>query len=125
MKTHFLDHYCALPDEIREIGLLVRQSFIHRSTLAAGNAGTNVDLRFGDITKIPWYHQPEDDLFPSASAMLAELYRRDFCGIVVDRKVADKLILTCRYTAILMASILKNKKYSCSSPSWSCAVFSI
>lgn len=98
-----------LPSDIQEIGELVRASLIHRSTLATGNTGTNADLRFGDMKQVPWYRQPEDDVFTTAAAMLAELYRRDMRGLVADRKVEDKLVLTCRYTAILMASILKAK----------------
>jgi hypothetical protein len=61
------------------------------------------------MKKVPWHRQAEDDKFPTASAMLTELYRRDPRGIVSDRKEEDKLILTCRYIAILMASILKSK----------------
>lgn len=125
METKVLEHYSQfdlfshpgayrdqlqmLPDDIRELGLLVRKNLIHRTTLAAGNTGTNQDLRFGDMTLMPWYRQPEDDIFQTAAAMLAELYRRDARGIVADRKVEDKLVLTCRYTAILTACIIKCK----------------
>ncbi len=98
-----------LPDDIREIGLLVRKQIIHRSTLEHGNTGSNKDLRYGDMTKVPWYRGCEDDLFPTASAMLAELFRRDKRGLVLDRATEDKLILTCRFTAILVVSILKAK----------------
>jgi len=98
-----------LPNDIREIGLLVRKSLIHRTTLAAGNTSTNKDLRFGDMNQVPWWRQSEDDIFPTAAAMLAELYHRNQRGFVLDRNPADKLILTCRATAVLMASILKSK----------------
>ena len=98
-----------LPDDVQEIGLLVRKNFIHRTTLAAGNVGTNTDLKFGDMTKVPWWRQPEDDILVTASAMLAELYRRDKRGFVNDREPKDKLVLTCRFVAIMMASILKSK----------------
>lgn len=98
-----------LPDDIREIGLLIRKNFIHRTTLAAGNIGNNSDLRFGDMTKVPWWRQPEDDNLPTAAAMLAELYRRDERGLVPDRAVENKLVLTCRFVAILLAAILKSK----------------
>ncbi len=98
-----------LPDHIREIGLLVRKNIIHRTTLAAGNISSNADLRFGDMTKVPWWRQPEDDILPTAAAMLAELYRRDGRGFVSDRSEENKLVLTCRYVSILMASILKSK----------------
>jgi len=98
-----------LPSDVRELGLLVRKQLIHRTTLAYGNTGTNADLRFGDMMKVPWWRQPEDDVLVTVAAMLAELYRRDERGFVFDRKVEDKLVLTCRYVAILMASILKSK----------------
>lgn len=98
-----------LPNDVREIGLLVRKNFIHRTTLAAGNTGTNADLKFGDMTKVPWWRQPEDDILVTAAAMLAELYRRDKRGFVNDREPKDKLVLTCRFVAIIMASILKSK----------------
>lgn len=102
-----------LPNDIREIGILVRKNIIHRSTLAMGNVGTNSDLRFGDMTKVPWYRQPEDDVLMTAGAMLTELYRRDERGFVMDRAEKDKLVLTCRYVAILIASILKSKGIPC------------
>jgi hypothetical protein len=98
-----------LPGDIREIGLLVRKNVIHRSTLAQGNVGTNADMRFGDMTRVPWWRQPEDDILPTAGAMLTELYRRDERGFITDRAEANKLVLTCRFVSILMASILKSK----------------
>lgn len=105
----YKDLLSALPDDVREIGLLVRQNFVHRTTLAWGNTKTNSDLRFGDMNEMPWWRQPEDDNLATAAAMLAELYRRDDRGLTNDRAVADKLVLTCRYVAILMASTLKSK----------------
>ena len=98
-----------LPDDIREIGSLVRQQLIHRSSLANGNTGANADLKYGDMTKVPWYRQPEDDIFATVAAMMSELYRRDPKGIHLSRKPEDKLILTCRHLALLIASILKSK----------------
>jgi len=126
METRILEHYLQfgtytnpglyldvlrrdLPDDVRQIGLRVRKSLIHRTTLAAGNTGTNADLKYGDMTLVPWYRQPEDDVLATAAAMLAELYRRDERGLVLDREPANKLVVTCRFAAILMASILKSK----------------
>ncbi|MFA6888512.1 MAG: hypothetical protein WC254_03375 [Candidatus Woesearchaeota archaeon] len=102
-----------LPLNIKKIGDLVRGNIIHRSTLADGNTGTNVDKKFGDMTQVPWYRQPEDDILVTASAMLAELYRRDKRGFVKTRKEKDKLVLTCRFVSILVASILKSKGIPC------------
>ncbi len=98
-----------LPDDVRKFGLLVRKQLIHRTTLKNGNTGSNKDLRYGDMTKVPWYRQAEDDILPTVSAMLAELYRRDKRGFTAGRHEKDKLILTCRFVSILIASILKSK----------------
>lgn len=98
-----------LPDNIKDIGLIVRKSIIHRITLRNRNTGSNKDLRYGDITKVPWYRQAEDDVFPTVSAMLSELYRRDNKGLVLERDPENKLILTCRFVSILMVSLLKIK----------------
>ncbi len=103
------DYLKTLPDDVRELGLLLRKNFIHRTTLAAGNVGTNADLKYGDMTKVPWYRQAEDDNLATTAAMLAEFFRRDQNGLTMDRKVEDKVVLTCRYVSILMASILKAK----------------
>lgn len=102
-----------LPDDIKEIGRIVRSSLIHRTILADGNIGTNADKKYGDMTKIPWYQQCQDDYLVTVSSMLTELYRKDERGLINDRKETDKLILTCRSTAILMASILKTKGIAC------------
>ncbi len=105
----YQDSLKKLPDDVRQIGELVRKNFLHRTTLRDGNFGTNADLKFGDMKKMPWWRQPEDDILVTAAAMLAELYRRDERGFVTDRQPKDKLVLTCRYVAIMMASILKSK----------------
>jgi len=102
-----------LPDDIKEIGRIVRSSLIHRTTLRDGNTGTNADKKYGDMTKIPWHQQCQDDYLVTASAMLAELFRKDSRGLLKDRKEIDKPILTCRFIAVLMASILKTKGIPC------------
>lgn len=99
----------SLPNNVEEIGLLVRKQIIHRMTLKNGNTGSNADLRYGDTTKVPWYRQPEDDVFVTVSAMLSELFKRDPRGLVLDRSAENKLVLTCRSISILMASLLKIK----------------
>jgi transglutaminase-like putative cysteine protease len=45
--------------------------------------------------------------------MLAELYRRDKKGFHHKRAESDKIILTCRYVSVLVASILKTKGIPC------------
>ncbi len=129
MQKKLLDHYLeyglftypglyegylqTLQGDVRELGLLLRRNFLHRTTLDAGNVGTNADLKYGDMTKVPWYRQAEDDNLTTTAAMLTELFRRDSQGLTLGRKVEDKIVLTCRHIAILMASILKAKGIPC------------
>lgn len=98
-----------LPADIAATGRLVKQQIIHKMTLAASRQGTATDPAYGDIGQVPWYRQGEDDYFPTAAAMLAELYHRDPRGFVPDRAPQHKLILTCRFVAVLMATILKSR----------------
>lgn len=109
----YKDLFKNIPAKIEEIGFLVRKQVIHRNTLKNGNTGSNTDMRYGDMTKVPWYRQCEDDIFPTAVAMLAELYRRDKRGLVSDRATENKLVVTCRFISILIASILKSKGIPC------------
>lgn len=126
MKKAILDHYLQfsqytypglyaaklkkeLPSDIEEIGLLVRNQLTHRKVLENGRLGVDIPEVYGDMTKVPWYRQPEDDIFVTAASMLAELYRRDKKGFHHGRAEADRIILTCRYVSVLVASILKTK----------------
>jgi len=103
-----------LPNDIKELGNLVCHQVIHRVTLKDGNTKANKDLRYGDMDKFPWHRlRCEDDVLPTAVSMIAELLRLDDKGFKKDRKVEDKIVVTCRYMAILMASILKSKGIPC------------
>lgn len=102
-----------LPNDIKKIGNLVRASFIHGTTLRDGNTGTNSDKKYGDMTKIPWWQQKQDDYLVTVSAILAELYKKDKKGFSLNKKETDKLIITCRFVAITMAAILKSKNIPC------------
>ncbi len=98
-----------LPDNVEEIGYLMRTNTVHPTTLRDGNTGSNADKRFGDMTIMPWFRQREDDMLPTAAAMLAELYRRCEHGFVTPKPVEQKLVVSCRHVALLMAAILKAK----------------
>ena len=99
----------ALPNDVREIGKLIRNSLTHRLLLENHRKGEEIPEQYGDMTKVPWYRQPEDDIYITAAAMLSELYRRDKKGLHHKRKEEDRLILTCRYVSVLYASLLKLK----------------
>ncbi|MEI6463063.1 MAG: transglutaminase domain-containing protein [bacterium] len=101
------------PDEIPEIGRLLHKQIIHPNVVKNGNTGTNADMRYGDISKIPWYKEKQDATLTTVSSILAELVRLDDRGFVYDRNEDNKLILSCRSISILVASILKLKGIPC------------
>lgn len=130
MDKRILDHYLTfstftnpgcykellknLPDNVKELGNLISHQIIHRITLKEGNTRANRDLRYGDMERYPWHRlRCEDDVLPTAVSMIAELLRLDSRGFLADRKVENKIVVTCRFVAVLMASILKSKGIPC------------
>lgn len=103
-----------LPDDIRSLGDVINHQIIHRVTLKEGNTNANKDKRYGDMNEFPWHRLVcDDDILPNVVSMVAELLRLDSRGFQLDRKVENKIVVTCRYNAILMASILKSKGIPC------------
>ena len=98
-----------LPHDTRKLGGLVRKNLIQKHILQIHNTQSNSDLRYGDMAKVPWHRVGEDDVLTTASSMIAELFRRDPRGIVLDRTEENGLVVSCRNVALLMASILKSK----------------
>lgn len=112
----YAEYFRSLPDSPRELGDLISHQIIHRVTLAEGNKNANFDLRYGDMNRWPWYRSPcEDDIYLTAPAMAAGLFRLDERGFVPDRAVEHKLVLTCRFVSVLVSSIYKAKGVPCRS----------
>jgi hypothetical protein len=104
----------SLPDDITEMGMLVTYQVIHRVILQNGNTGRHADTRYGNMNEYPWYRlRCDDDVLVTSAAMLAELMRLDSRGFIKDRTIEKKIVVTCRYVAILIASILKTKGIPC------------
>lgn len=110
----YRDFLQQLPNDITELGNLISHQIIHRVTLKQGNTKANHDQRYGDMEQFPWHRlRCDDDILTTAVSMIAELLRMDDRGFRPDRKVENKIVVTCRYVAILMASILKSKGVPC------------
>lgn len=106
----YFDYFRTLPDDVSVLGRLVCAQVIHRVTLKEGNTNANANLLYGDMNCYPWYRMRcEDDVFLTAAALAAELFRLDERGFVADRKAENKLVVTCRYVSVLMSAILKAK----------------
>lgn len=95
-----------LPDDIGQVGRLVKNQLIHKLSLYTARMSANAD---DILNNVSWYRQGEDDYFPTVAALLAELYRRDQRAFVAEHSIEDKLILTCRFVALIMAAILKSR----------------
>lgn len=86
-----------LPDSLRDLCELIKCQFIHP-----------VDLgHYKDL--IPQSRHYEDRKFPSAEKLLTGLLALDSAGLTFERKVENRLVVTCRYHSILFASILKSR----------------
>lgn len=98
-----------LPDDIETLCLLQRMQIIHPVAFREENIRTKTDCFWGNMTEVEVTRlEYEEDIFPTAQSMLAELLRKDL-EYSVKRKAKDKIHITCRGQAILLASILKAK----------------
>lgn len=111
----FEDYYKSLPDNVEELSKLLHHQVIHRSELIRSylNEASRYDNE-RELKKIkeeyPWYrNRCDDDILLTAPAITAELFRQDSRGFVMGREVKDRVVITCRYVSILLASILKAK----------------
>lgn len=121
MYTNYLPYekyYRSLPDDITELSKLLCHQVIHRQELIrsylkkpskAHNEPTKDFLKIKD--EYPWYkYRSDDDILLTASAITSELFRQDQRGFTNGREIKDRVVITCRYVAVLLASILKAKK---------------
>lgn len=98
-----------LPNDIEPLCLLLRNQIIHPFDLKDEEERSNPNSFYGDMTKISNTSLIyENDLFPTAIAMLAELLRRA-PNFTIGRKIEDKIHVCCRETSILLVAILKAK----------------
>ena len=101
-----------LPDDINDLCILQRKQIIHPVVFDIPNIRKQSNCFWGDMTKVPITRLDyEDDLFPTAISMISELLRKDKT-YSVNRKAEDKIHVTCRGEAILLAATLKAKGYS-------------
>ena len=104
------EYFRTLPEDVPTLGKLICGQVIHRVTLREGNTNANASLLYGDMGRYPWHRMRcEDDIFLTAPAMAAELFRLDRRGFIPGRQVEHKLVVTCRYVSVLMSAILKAK----------------
>jgi hypothetical protein len=93
--------YSNLPDSLTALCTLIKAQMIHPMA----------DLpQYQNV--IPKERSCEDLKYPTVETILAGLKQYNPDGLTLNRKPAERLIVTCRYEAILFASILKHKGIS-------------
>lgn len=98
-----------LPNNIEELCVLQRMQIIHPVAYNDSNIRNKSNCFWGDMTKMPITRLDyEEDYFPTAQSIIAELLRKN-PNYNIKREAKDKINITCRGQAILLASILKAK----------------
>ena len=88
--------YDKLPDDLTGLCALIKKQLIHPT-------------RIGDFPELEGLGSEDTQVY-SVKEMLAELVKRNPSGIVSSREPKDRLRVSCRFHAMLLASILKSKK---------------
>ncbi len=90
--------YENLPDSLADLCRLIKSQLIHPI----------VDLpKYRDL--IPPERSYEDLKYPTVKTILAGLKDYNPDGLIINRKPEERLVVSCRYHAILLASILKHR----------------
>lgn len=98
-----------LPNDIDQLCILQRTQIIHPVAFKDKDIRNKKDCFWGDMTKVSITRlEYEDDIFPTAQSVIAELLRKN-PNYTTKREAKDKVHVTCRSQAILLASILKAK----------------
>lgn len=113
----FQKYYQNLPDDIEELSRLLCWQVIHREELYRSYIGDANPARYETIEsqeklkdEYPWYrNRCDDDILLTAPAITSELFRQDKRGFIKGRANKDRVVITCRYISVLLASILKAK----------------
>lgn len=104
----YKEYFKSLPDDLEELTKLINDQYIHRVVLFRSYLKNN---KIKD--EYPWYkYRSHDDVLLTVPSITAELFRLDSKGFTHGRENKNKVIITCRYASILLASILKAKGYS-------------
>ena len=108
----YADYFRALPDSIPDLGKLICDQIVHPTVLLFPNP--NLEKYFGSFSKYPDTRViNEDEIFVTASAMAAELFRLDPSGFVSGKDACSRIAVTCRHASVLMASVCKAKGIPC------------
>ena len=108
----YANYFRTLPDNINDLGRLICDQIVHPTVLMFPNS--YLEKYFGPFSKYPVERvKNEDEIFVTAPAMTAELFRLDPRGFISNKDVNNRLAVTCRHVAVLIASVCKAKGIPC------------
>ena len=109
---NYKDFAIKLPNNLDELCLLQRMQIIHPVAFKIEEIRNNFKHVWGNVDEIPITRlRYEEDYFPTAQSMLAELLRKNPV-YSINREAKDKIHITCRGQALLLASTLKAKGFA-------------
>ncbi len=112
----YKEYYKSLPNDMEELTDLILSQTIHRTELRRSRKEQLEQGKSHDHVseEYPWWkYISHDDILLTAPAITAELFRQDERGFTKNREIRHKVVITCRYVAVLLASILKAKGIPC------------
>ncbi len=106
----------SLPDDVPALGRLVCDQLTHPTLLYTPPSAYLEDTYFGKFASYPKERfKDEDELFVTAAAMAAEIFRLDENGFVSGKDVTKRITVSCRHASVLFSAILKAKGIPCRS----------
>ncbi len=98
-----------LPNKLEDLCVLLRKQTIHPAIFNNSEIFDKKVCFWGDMTQIDQnILLREDDILPPSIGIIAELLRKN-ANNSIDREAKDKVFITCRGIALLLAAILKAK----------------
>lgn len=109
-------YVASLPDDITSLGRLVCDQLTHPTLLYTPPSAYLEDTYFGKFASYPKERfKDEDELFVTAAAMVAEIFRLDENGFVSGKDVTKRITVSCRHASVLFSAILKARGIPCRS----------
>ena len=112
----YKDYLASLEGNISSIGKLVCDQITHPTLFFVPPSSYLEETYFGKFSSYPKERfKDEDELFVTAAAMIAEIFRLDGRGFAAGKDVTKRITVSCRHASVLFSAILKAKGIPCRS----------
>ncbi|MDE6925662.1 MAG: transglutaminase-like domain-containing protein [Acetatifactor sp.] len=112
----YREYLASLPGDIPSLGRLVCDQLTHPTLFYTPPSPYLEDTYFGKFSSYPRERfLDEDELFVTAAAMMAEIFRLDGRGVVTGKDVTKRITVSCRHASVLFSAVLKARGIPCRS----------